>query len=135
MVFFMATIMITYNAILIFGVTSEALLFVIAHAVPAYLVAFVLEWFFVGRIVFKLHGFVVKPRSPKFISIIALALLFVTSMSGLMSFYATLMGLGTGDFWRNFFLAWTVNWPVALLAQLLIAGPIVRHIHSSIFKN
>ncbi len=56
-------------------------------------------------------------------------------MSALMSAYGTLLATGLDNFWSHYLANWVRNWPVALFVQLVIAGPLVRVVHSGIFKK
>lgn len=135
MVFFMATILVSYNAVYFHGFTLDALRTIALQIVPMYIIAFALEWFFVGKTVFKIHSKITKPTHHPLLKLVAMAMLFVTFMSALMSAVATFFVFGTEGYLGAFLAGWARNWPVALVVQLLIAGPSVRFIHKNIFKK
>ena len=136
MVVLMVAIMLSYNAVLVYGLTVEALNMVLIQYLPTVLVAFAIEQLVVSHNVHKLHGILVSPSSPQIKHVLILALLFVTFMAALMSLYGTLLSTGTeNNFWSHYLLNFARNWPVALLAQLIVAGPIVREVHASMLYS
>ena len=136
MVVGMVLIMLTYNSVLAVGFTGEAASMVMSHIVPTILVAGILELFVVSHNVHKIHKLIVSPGDPQFKHIIVLALLFVTFMAAIMSLYGTLLSTGTeNSFWYHYGINLLRNWPVALIAQLVVMGPLVRVVHMRLFKH
>lgn len=131
----MVLIMVAYNSLLLHGFTTAALRFVATQFVPIFIAAFIVERLFVSHNVHRLHKILVKPHATGFAHIIAMAVLMVTGMCLSMTLYTTLLNVGTGpDFWRHFLAAVTRNYPVALVAQLIVVGPLVRLAHMRLFE-
>jgi len=132
----MVLIMLSYNIILISGFTSKSLVVILTQFVPIFLVAFIIEQLVVSHNVHKLHKIMVSPHDPKFKYIIVMSILMATSMSLLMTLYTTLIHVGTeNNFWQHYALAWLRNYPVALVSQLFVVGPIVRFLHIRLFTR
>jgi len=57
-------------------------------------------------------------------------------MAAIMSLYGTLLSTGTeNSFWYHYGINLLRNWPVALIAQLVVMGPLVRVVHMRLFKH
>lgn len=135
MVFCMATVMLTYNAITTKGFTNEAIVFFLMRWIPTMIIAFAVEFLVVGRNAAKLHAILTSPSDPKIKHTMVMALIFVTSMASIMSFYGTFLSVGFGaDFWGEYIVNLARNWPIALLTQLFIAGPLVRFVHGLVYR-
>jgi hypothetical protein len=131
----MVAIMLGYNAILTFGFTAPAAAFFATQVIPVFIIAFAIEQFFINHNVHQLHQLIVSPHDPKIKHIIVMAVLMVTCMCLSMSLYATLVGVGTeNNFWQHYLAAVARNYPVALLAQLAVVGPLVRMLHTRLFQ-
>lgn len=132
----MVIIMLAYSVILEMGFTQAALMSILIQFVLIFALAFVVEQILVVHNVHKLHKILVKPGKPGFVPILVFSVLMVTAMSLTMSLIMSLIYRGTGpNFGMEFLNIWLRNYPVALVAQLLIVGPIVRVIHLRIFKQ
>lgn len=130
----MVTIMLTYNSILVSGLSFSALRMIIGQFIPIFIAVFIIEQFFVSHNVHKLHKILVAPSDPKFKYEITMTLLIVTMMCLSMTLYTTLIYVGTeNNFWQHYLAAVIRNYPVALLSQLFVVGPLVRRIHKNIF--
>lgn len=96
-------------------------------------IAFVLEFFVVGKLARGLAFSVMKPTDrPQFITY-AISICICCIMCPVMSLIATFLfkepSFGT---WIQ---TWAMNFPMALLYQLFYCGPLVRLIFRTIFKE
>lgn len=132
----MVVIMLAYNAILTFGFTTASAMMIVTQFTPIFVIAFIIEQLIVSHNVHKLHKILVSPHDPEFKHIIVMAGLMVTGMCLLMTLYTTLVNVGTeNNFWQHYLSAVIRNYPVALVAQLAVVGPLVRLTHMNIFKR
>ena len=131
----MVTIMTSYNIVIVFGFNANALKHILAGIVPVFIVAFIVEQLIINHNVQKMHKLIVSPDDPKFKQIVMFSILMVTGMCLSMTLYATLVNVGTSShFWQQYFAAVARNYPVALLSQLLVVGPLARALHAKIGK-
>ena len=126
--------MIVYNVALNMGsVTGETFLAAL-HELPIMApIAFVLEFFVVGKLARKLAFTVMRPDDrPQFITY-AISICICCIMCPIMSLIATVMfkGFSVGAFVKTFAL----NFPCALLWQMFYCGPLVRLIFRTIFRE
>ena len=96
-------------------------------------VAFILEFFIVGRLARLLAFTVMKPTDrPQFITY-AISICICCIMCPVMSFVATILfkepSFGT---WVK---TWAMNFPMAILYQMFYCGPFVRFIFRAIFER
>ena len=132
----MVLVMLSYNIILISGFTLKSLIVIITQFIPIFIAAFIVEQLVVSHNVHKLHKMIVSPSDPEFKHILVMSILMATSMSLLMTMYTTLIHVGTEDhFWQHYITAWLRNYPVALIAQLLVVGPAIRSLYIKVFKH
>lgn len=130
----MAAIMLTYNAILIFGFHAKTGLVILSQFVPICFAAFLVGQLVVDHNAHRLHRAIVSPEDSELRHIMVLSFLMVTGMCATMTLYTSIINFGTGSgFWRHYFFALARNYPVALLSQFLIVGPVVRRLHKRIF--
>ena len=135
----MATIMvygmIVYNVALNMGGVSGKTFLAALHEMPIMVpIAFVLEFFIVGRIARKLAFTVMKPDDrPQFITY-AISICICCIMCPVMSLIATLLFKDTKTF-GTFIQTWAMNFPMAILYQLFYCGPVVRFIFRLIFRE
>lgn len=133
----MATVMvygmIVYNVALnthgVSGFTFVAALHEMPIMVP---IAFILEFFVVGKLAKMLAFTVMKPDDrPQFITY-AISICICCIMCPVMSLIATLLfkepSFGT---WIQ---KWAMNFPMAILYQMFYCGPFVRFVFRFIFK-
>ena len=133
----MATVMvygmIVYNVALnTRGVTGKTFLMAL-HEMPIMVpVAFVLEFFVVGKLAAKLAFTVLRPTDRPQIITYAISLMILCIMCPTMSLLATLL------FQQPSFFAWlqtfALNLPMALLWQLLYCGPFVRLVFRALMR-
>lgn len=136
MTFGMVLVMLSFNVVLAAGFSGSALMGILANFLPVFVVAMAVELLLVAHNVKKLHKVLVAPDDPKIKFVLVMGALMVLGMCSTMSLYAVLVNHGTGpDFWSNYLLTFSRNLPVALVAQLIVIGPIVRLLHMRIFKT
>ena len=134
----MATIMVygmvVYNvALATGGLTAESFLLALYELPIMVPIAFVLEFFAVGKIARRLAFTVMRPTDrPQFITY-AISLMIVCIMCPVMSLIATVLfkepGFGT---WVH---TWGCNMPMALCWQMLYCGPLARAIFRLVFRR
>ena len=131
----MATVMVygmvVYNVALNMGkVTGETFLAAV-HELPIMVpVAFVLEFFVVGKIEKALAFTVVTPDDRPQIITYAISICICCIMCPLMSLVATLLFKETKTFGT-----WAMNFLVAICYQMFYCGPLVRLIFCTIFER
>ena len=134
----MATIMVygmvVYNvALATGGLTAESFLLALYELPIMVPIAFVLEFFAVGKIARRLAFTVMRPTDrPQFITY-AISLMIVCIMCPVMSLIATVLfkepSFGT---WVH---TWGCNMPMALCWQMLYCGPLARAIFRLVFRR
>ncbi len=135
----MATIMvygmIVYNVALNMGGVSGETFIAALHELPVMgPIAFILEFFVVGKIAGKLAFTVMRPDDrPQFITY-AISLCICCIMCPIMSLIATILFKDTKTF-GTFIQTWGMNFPMAILYQMFYCGPLVRLIFRTIFKE
>lgn len=135
----MATIMvygmIVYNVALNTGSVSGQTFLLATHEMIIMVpVAFVLEFFIVGKIAQKLAFTVMKPTDrPQFITY-AISICICCIMCPLMSLVATILFKDTKTF-ATWVQTWAMNFPMAICYQMFYCGPLVRLIFRAIFRE
>ena len=134
----MATIMVygmvVYNIALNTGTVDGTTFIAALHELPIMVpVAFILEFFIVGRMARLLAFTVMKPTDrPQFITY-AISICICCIMCPVMSLVATILfkepSFGT---WVK---TWAMNFPMAILYQMFYCGPFVRLIFRAIFER
>ncbi len=135
----MATIMVygmvVYNVALNTGSVSGATFIAALHELPIMVpVAFVLEFFIVGKIAGMLAFTVMKPTDrPQFITY-AISICICCIMCPIMSLVATCLFKENPSFgvWVKTF---AMNFPMAICYQMFYCGPFVRLIFRTIFRR
>ena len=95
-------------------------------------IAFILEFFIVGKIAAKLAFTVMKPTDrPQFITY-AISICICCIMCPIMSFAATLLFKENKTF-GTWVQTWGMNFPMAICYQMFYCGPLVRLIFRTIF--
>ncbi len=138
MVFFMVYVMICYNISLnIGGMKNEVFLSAFHELVIMGPIAFVLDFFIVGKIAkAKAFKMVNIEKDNPFHLVLAISFVSVIFMCPLMSLAATLLFKNAGSEFIAVWLETTVkNFPMALCWQIFFAGPVVRAIFGAIFKE
>ena len=126
--------MIVYNISLDLGSVSAQSFRLALHELPLMAaIAFVLEFFIVGKLAGKLAFTVVRPTDRPQIITYAISLMILCIMCPTMSLLATLF------FQQPSFFAWVktfaLNMPMALIWQMLYCGPFVRLVFRLLFRH
>lgn len=127
--------MVVYNVALnIGGVTGQTFLLAL-HELPIMVpIAFILEFFIVGKIAQMLAFKVMRPDDrPQFITY-AISICICCIMCPIMSLAATILFKDTKTF-GTWVQTWAMNFPMALLYQMFYCGPLVRLIFRTIFRE
>jgi hypothetical protein len=127
--------MIVYNVALNTGGVSGSTFIAALHEMPIMvLVAFVLEFFIVGKLAKMLAFTVVRPTDRPQIITYAISICICCIMCPVMSLVATILFKDTKSFgvWIQ---TWGMNFPMAILYQLFYCGPFVRLIFRTIFRE
>ncbi len=125
--------MIVYNVALNMGSVTSATFSAALHELPVMApIAFILEFFVVGKIARTLAFSVMKPTDrPAFITY-AISICICCIMCPIMSLIATILFKDTKTF-GTFIQTWAMNFPMAILYQMFYCGPFVRLIFRLIF--
>jgi hypothetical protein len=126
--------MIVYNVALNTGGVSGVTFLLALHELPIMApIAFILEFFLVGKIAQKLAFTVMRPTDrPQFITY-AISICICCIMCPVMSLIATVL-FKTPSF-GTWVQTWAMNFPMAILYQLFYCGPLVRLIFRAIFRE
>ena len=133
----MATIMVygmvVYNVALNTGGVSGETFLAALHELPIMVpIAFVLEFFVVGKIAKILAFTVMRPNDrPQFITY-AISICICCIMCPIMSLAATILFKDTKTF-GTWIQTWGMNFPMAICYQMFYCGPLVRLIFRTIF--
>lgn len=139
MVIVMVYAMVCYNiAINMGGLSNQVFLMAFAELPIMGAIAFILEFFIIGKVAQKLAFRIVDPKSDKPIFVIlAISAMIVCLMCPIMSFFGSVLFNYTGI--ENVFANWiritVMNFPMALCWQIFYAGPFVRFIFKRIFRK
>lgn len=127
--------MIVYNVALNMGGVSGQTFLIALNEIPIMVpIAFVLEFFVVGKIARRLAFSVMRPDDrPQFITY-AISICICCIMCPIMSLIATLLFKETKSF-AVWIQTWAMNFPMAMLYQLFYCGPLVRLIFRTIFRE
>ena len=134
----MATIMVygmvVYNVALnIGGVSSKTFLLALKELPIMVPIAFVLEFFVVGKVANILAFKVVTPQDRPQIITYTISICICCIMCPIMSLIATfLFKTPSFDMWIK---TWALNFPMAMFYQMFYCGPFVRLIFRTIFRN
>ena len=126
--------MVVYNVALNTGGVSGQTFLSALHELPIMIpVAFVLEFFIVGKIARYLAFKVMKPTDrPQFITY-AISICICCIMCPTMSLVATIL-FKTPSF-GTWVQTWGMNFPMAICYQMFYCGPLVRLIFRLIFER
>lgn len=135
----MVYVMVCYNISLnIGGLKNFVFLEAFKEFPLMWLVAGLLEFFFIGKIAHKLVFKAINPKKqPPIIIAYTISIVIVCFMCPIMSLIATLF-ISRPEL-TEIFVTWlkclVLNFPMAMCFQLFYAGPFVRFIFSLIFKE
>ncbi len=126
--------MVVYNVALNTGGISGQTFLLALHELPIMVpIAFVLEFFIVGKIAGKLAFTVVRPGDRPQVITYAISICICCIMCPVMSGIATLLfkqpSFGT---WVE---TWGMNFPMAICWQMFYCGPLVRLIFRLVFER
>ncbi len=127
--------MICYNIALdIGGMTNQVFLIALGELKIMWPVAFILEFFVVGKLAPKMAFTVMDPRKdrPQFITY-AISFCICSLMCPMMSLIATILFKGFTV--AGFAQTWAMNLPAAFLWQFVVSGPFIRLIFRTIFRR
>ncbi len=139
MVIFMVYTMVCYNvALSMGGLTNQTFAAALGELPVMVLIAFILEFFLVGKLAKKLAFKFVNPEKDKPIFVtLAISTMTVCLMCPIMSFFGSV--LFNFDGVDNMISRWiqisVLNFPMALCSQLFYIGPCVRFIFKKLFRN
>ena len=134
----MATIMVygmvVYNVALNTGGVTGETFFIAIHELPIMVpIAFVLEFFIVGKIARGLAFSVMKPDDRQQFVTYAISICICCIMCPIMSLVATILFKENKSF-GTWIQTWAMNFPMAICYQLFYCGPFVRLIFKTIFR-
>lgn len=98
-------------------------------------IAFILEFFIVGKLAHQLAFMVVRPSDRAQIITYAISICICCIMCPIMSFIACLLFNRNQMSFAFWIKTWALNFPVAILYQLFYCGPLVRLIFRIIFSK
>jgi hypothetical protein len=98
-------------------------------------IAFILEFFIVGKLAHQLAFMVVRPSDRPQIITYAISICICCIMCPIMSFIACLLFNRNQMSFAFWIKTWALNFPVAILYQLFYCGPLVRLIFRIIFSK
>ncbi|MDO4490717.1 MAG: DUF2798 domain-containing protein [Lachnospiraceae bacterium] len=135
----MATIMVygmvVYNVALATGGVTNQTFLIALHELPIMVpIAFVLEFFIVGKLAKALAFTVVRPTDRPQVITYAISICICCIMCPVMSMIAMFLFKDTKSF-GTWIQTWGMNFPMALLYQLFYCGPLVRLIFRTIFRE
>ncbi len=139
MVIVMVYAMVCYNMAIAMGGMNNKIFLLAFQELPIMgVIAFLLEFLVVERLVKKIAFKVINPKEvqPIFITL-TISSLIVCFMCPLMSFFATVLFNYTGM--ENLVATWLQisvrNFPMALCWQIFYAGPFVRFLFNKLLKK
>jgi hypothetical protein len=127
--------MICYNIALdMGGMTNQVFLMALSELKIMWPVAFILEFFVVGKLAPKMAFTVMDPRKdrPQFITY-AISFCICSLMCPMMSLLATILFKGFTV--AGFAQTWAMNLPAAFLWQFVVSGPFIRLVFRTIFRR
>lgn len=136
MVTVMCYFMTTFNITLHTGFNYSVLLKGLGGFCIIAPIAFIVEYFFVGKLARRLAFRMVDPAKDRPIVItLAISCMTVALMCPIMSLIATMIfnWSGAQNIVANWIEGWFISFPVALLWNLFYGGPLARFIFKRIF--
>ena len=135
----MATIMVygmvVYNVALNTGGVTGETFFIAIHELPIMVpIAFVLEFFLVGKIARGLAFSVMKPGDRQQFVTYAISICICCIMCPIMSLAATILFKENKSF-GTWIQTWAMNFPMAICYQLFYCGPFVRLLFKTFFRD
>ena len=135
MAFAMVYGMVVYNVAISTGEINATTFVAALHEMPImFPIAFVLEFFLVGKLAAMLAFRVVRPTDRPQVITFMMSVCICCIMCPIMSFAATLLFKENKTF-GTWVQTWGMNFPMALLYQMFYCGPLVRLIFRTIFHE
>lgn len=137
MIIVMVYTMVTYNVVINVGASNKVFYMALGELPIMGIIGFIIEFFFIGKIVKRISFKIMDPNKDKKIFIIlTISTLSVVFMCPIMSFIASILFNynGVSNILINWLKLTVINFPMALCFQLFYAGPLVRFIFNKIFK-
>lgn len=139
MVIIMVYAMVCYNISMNIGGMNNQVFIMALEELPIMgTIAFILEFFIIGKLAQKLAFRLVDPKKDKPIFItLAISAMIVCLMCPIMSFIGNLLFNYNGieNVIAKWLQLWVMNFPMALCFQIFYAGPFVRFIFKRIFHK
>ncbi|WP_339275766.1 hypothetical protein MKY59_02255 [Paenibacillus sp. FSL W8-0426] len=137
MCFGMVTIMLLFNLYNSGMIGKLSLMEILLQFVICFVVAFAVESILVGPVAKKVAFSLPFDKSNKLVAVLTLSFFMVVGMVLVMSFYGVMTsyltnGLGGRSILRSYGSAIGHNFLLALPAQLLVVGPIVRAVFGNV---
>ena len=127
--------MIVYNVAWNTGGVSAMTFLAALHEMPImFPIAFVLEFFIVGKLATALAFQVMRPDDRPQLITFAISICICCIMCPIMSLVATILFKETKTF-GTWIQTWAMNFPMAICYQMFYCGPFVRLIFRTIFRN
>ena len=127
--------MIVYNVAWNTDGVSAMTFLAALHEMPImFPIAFVLEFFIVGKLAAALAFRVMRPDDRPQLITFAISICICCIMCPIMSFVATILFKETKTF-GTWIQTWAMNFPMAICYQMFYCGPFVRLIFRTIFRN
>lgn len=136
MVTVMCYTMTTYNIVLSKGLTNQTFLMGLGGFCITGPIAFIIEYFWIGKWAKRLAFRLVNPRTDKPIFItLAISAMTVALMCPVMSLVGTLLfdWQGVGNIAINWIHGWVLSFPMALCWNIFYGGPLVRILFGKMF--
>lgn len=139
MVIVMVYAMVCYNiSTNMGGLSNEVFLMALQELPIMGVIAFILEFFLIGKLAQKIALKLVDPKkTPPILVTMAISTVIVCFMCPIMSFFGSILFNyeGMENIIANWLQIAVLNFPMALCWQLFYAGPFVRFIFRKIFKE
>lgn len=118
-----------YNVVLLEGWSGSVFKEVVIGYLPAFIVAFILDVFVVGKVAKGIAHKLIKDNDPMIKRIMCISFFMVTGMVLFMSFYGALLHVGfSSDLPMAYLSAIGKNFIFALPLQIILVGPLTRFI-------
>ena len=128
--------MVVYNIVRNMGNLTNMTFFHALAELPLMVpIAFILEFFIVGKLAHQLAFMVVRPSDRPQIITYAISICICCILCPIMSFIACLLFNRNQMSFAFWIKTWALNFPVAILYQLFYCGPLVRLIFRIIFSK
>jgi|GEM_PF-6191985 hypothetical protein len=125
----MIIIMMTYNLILTFGLSTKIIILFISSFPAVFIGCMLIEQLIVDHNVKKIHRIIVNPDDSRFKKTAIFTLLMVTGMCSCMTLYTSLLNFpNDGNFLHILLIHFARNYPAALISQFFIVGPLIKFI-------